>query len=328
MSFALHSRIEHWPLVRPFSIARGTRTEAVTLVVELARDGCVGRGESVPYARYDESPQSVLAQVDGLHADGLELDRESLAKRLPAGAARNAIDCALWDWEAKRQGQPVWQLAGLPKPKPLTTAFTVGLGTPEEMGTAAGQAKDRPLLKVKLGGDAANEPARIRAVRKAAPDARLVVDANEGWTLETAQGMAPVLAECGVELLEQPFPAAEDSQVAKLPKTTPLCADESCHTRDGLGQIAELYQFANVKLDKAGGFTEALALCHAVKERGLGLFVGCMLAGSLATAPALLLAGLADYVDLDGPLYIKHDRFGGIRYEESLLHPASSNLWG
>ena len=324
----LQARIEHWPLSRPFSISRGTRTEATTLVVEIERGGIIGRGESVPYPRLGETPESALASVKGLADQGLPSGRDELQERLPAGSARNALDCAFWDLEAKTSGMPVWKAAGLPEPRPLVTAYTISLGTPEAMGRQAAEAAKRPLLKIKLGGSAEHEAERIRCVRRNAPESRLVVDANERWSHESMRSLLPVLAESGVELLEQPLPEGADEEVHTGGTSVPLCADESCRTREDLGRLAGRYRYVNVKLDKAGGLTEALALSREARIRGFGVFVGCMMAGSLATAPAFLLAATADYVDLDGPLYLKQDRPGGLRAEGSLLHPPEAGFWG
>ena len=328
MTATIHARIEHWPLARPFAISRGVRHEATTLVVEITEDGHTGRGEAVPYPRFGETPEGTLAAVQAIAAEDTLPDRPSLAARLPAGAARNALDCALWDLESKRTGRPVWDLAGLSEPQPTFTAYTISLGEPAEMARAAAEAKDRPLLKIKLGGDPGQEASRLTAVRRAAPDARLVVDANEGWSPGTLTDLAPVLAKTRVELVEQPLPEGADAELASLHYPVPLCADESCRTRTDLARTAALYDYVNVKLDKAGGLTEALALCEEAKERELGIFLGCMLAGSLAIAPAMLLAEFADYVDLDGPLHLRLDRLNGLRVEDSLLHPPRSELWG
>ncbi len=328
MTALIHARIEHWPLFRPFAISRGTLREAVTLVVEICSDGVTGRGESVPYERFDETPETSLAAVEALRSWETPLERTRILDRMPAGAARNAIDCALWDLEAKRKGKSVWELAGLPPPQPVSTAYTISLGSPEEMRQQAAEARNRPLLKIKMGGAAEEEAARLQAVRIAAPESRLVVDANEGWTAEILSQLAPSLVDSRVELVEQPLPQEVEYILADLPRPVPICADESCHTRSDLDRIQPLYDFINVKLDKTGGLTEALALCQEARKRGLGIFIGCMMAGSLAIAPSLLLAPLADFVDLDGPIYIRHDRIGGVRAEGSVLHPPEVGFWG
>lgn len=328
MAVALHARIEHWPFVRPFTISRGSRNEAVTLVVELTDGRATGRGESMPYARFGEDTERALDEVEALAANGIIADREALNAELPAGAVRNALDCALWDLEARTSGTPAWKLAGLPSPGPVLTTYTISLDSPAEMARQAAGASDRPLLKIKMGGSPEAEAERLRAVRRAVPRTRLVVDANEGWTPALYAELAPVIAEAGVELVEQPFPEGEDGVLAELPHPVPLCADESCRTRAQLDRVAGLYDCINIKLDKAGGLTEAIALHHAARERGLGVFLGCMMAGSLAIAPALLLAGVADFVDLDGPLYLRHDREGGVCYEGATLHPPPAGFWG
>ena len=324
----LRARIERWPLRRPFAIARGARTEAVTLAVEIERDGIVGRGESVPYSRLGETPELALASANDFAKRGLPRERGELQERLTAGCVRNALDCAYWDLEAKESGVPVWRTAGLPEPRPLTTAYTISLDSPEAMGEQAREAAGRPLLKVKLGGDPEREPERLRSVRRGAPETRLVVDANEGWSVSTMRSLLPVLVETGVELLEQPLPEGDDGEIGLANCPVPLCADESCRTRAELERLEGRYSYVNVKLDKAGGLTEALALAREARSRGFGVFVGCMLAGSLATAPAFLLAATADYVDLDGPLYLKRDRPDGFQARGSLLIPPEHGFWG
>ena len=327
MACRLQARVERWPLLRPFAIARGRRTEAVTLVVELERDGITGRGESVPYPRLGETPESAFDSLLRLSKRGLPNGRDELQERMPAGSARNALDCAYWDLEARESGIPVWKTAGLPEPRPLVTAYTISLDTPEAMGRQAGSAADRPLLKIKMGGNAKHERERLHAVRRNAPKSRLVVDANEGWSSATLRSMLPVLSETGIELLEQPLPEGA-AMVPTAQSSIPLCADESCRTREDLDRLQGTFGFVNIKLDKAGGLTEALALLQEARNRKFGVFVGCMLAGSLATAPAFLLAAAADYVDLDGPLYLKRDWPGGFRVEGSLLHPPKAGFWG
>jgi L-alanine-DL-glutamate epimerase-like enolase superfamily enzyme len=254
------------------------------------------------------------------------IDRDALASLLPAGAARNAIDCAFWDFEAKLSGIPAWQAAGLTEPQPAITAFTISLGTPEVMGAAAAAAHDRPLLKLKLGGD--GDLARVQAVREAAPQARLIVDANEGWSPEQVESLTPDLAGLGVELIEQPLPARKDEVLDRIQSAVPLCADESFHGADDLPAIAGRYQMVNIKLDKTGGLTEALRIMEAARKMGLEIMVGCMVGTSLAMAPAALLAGAARYVDLDGPLLLARDRSPGMIYEGSAMYPPPSTLWG
>jgi L-alanine-DL-glutamate epimerase-like enolase superfamily enzyme len=321
-------RCERFPIQGEFRIARGSKTEAVVVVAEIHDGGAVGRGEAVPYARYGETPEAVVATLEGAAAavaDGL--DRNTLAGLLPAGAARNALDCALWDLEAKQTGQPVWQRAGLASPpQPVATAFTLSLGTPEDMADAARAACWRPLLKLKLDGEGVLE--RVRAVRMAAPQSRLIADANEAWTLNQLNRYAPDLAALGVILIEQPLPAADDDRLPTTPGPVPLAADESCHGRDSLDRLVGRYQLVNIKLDKTGGLTEALGLKAAAEAAGFGIMVGCMVATSLAMAPALLVAQNAAVVDLDGPLLLATDRSPGLRYEGALVHPPEPALWG
>ncbi|MCS0504148.1 N-acetyl-D-Glu racemase DgcA [Ancylobacter mangrovi] len=323
---ALDAFVERFPIRGRFTIARGSKTEAVVILAELREGDVVGRGECVPYARYGESVEGVLAAVAAMAAPlAAGLDRRALQERMPPGAARNALDCALWDLEAKRAGVPVHELAGLPAPEPVVTAFTISLDTPETMAQAAA-ACGRPLLKLKLGmpGDAG----RLAAVRAAAPGARLVVDANEGWTPgDIAENLA-ACAEAGVELVEQPLPAGADALLAEIARPVAVCADESVHGRDTLGRLIGRYDAINVKLDKTGGLTEALALAREAQAAGLDLMIGCMVATSLAMAPALLLSPLARFVDLDGPLLLARDREPGLRYEGSLVYPPEPALWG
>jgi L-alanine-DL-glutamate epimerase-like enolase superfamily enzyme len=326
MTRSLAVRTECWPIAGRFAIARGAKTAADVVVAEIAEDGLRGRGECVPYPRYGESVAGVAAAIAaqaGAIAAGA--DRAALAGLLPAGAARNALDCALWDLEAKCAGQRVWALAGLPAPAPATTAYTISLAEPAAMAAAAAAA-GRPLLKIKLG--AAGDAARIAAVRMAAPAARLIVDVNEGWTADTLAENLAACAAAGVEMVEQPLPADADAVLAAHLHPLPIFADESVH---GLGTVAALagrYDGINVKLDKTGGLTEALAVLAEAERLGLAVIVGCMVATSLAMAPATLLAGRARYVDLDGPLLLARDRPDGLVYDGSLLHPPSAALWG
>ncbi len=328
----LRVRRETWPLAGSFTISRGTRTSAETLVVELTHSGedsqiRIGRGECVPYARYGETVDGVIAAIEGLRPrieNGL--DRIGLQELLPPGAARNALDCAYWDLEAKRAGQPVWELAGLSPPDAVTTAYTLSLDTPEAMGRAAAANAARPLLKLKLAGP--DDLARVEAVRAKAPGARLIVDANEGWSLDDYVALAPRLAALGVVLIEQPLAAGQDAPLAGVPRPVPVCADESCHATDSLAELAGRYDAVNIKLDKTGGLTEALELKQAALAQGFQIMVGCMLATSLAMAPAILVAQGAAFVDLDGPLLLKRDRPEGLRYEGSSLHPPEPALWG
>ena len=314
---------DSFPLVRPFTISRGTRTEARVLTVMLEDAGYVGRGECVPYARYGETPESVAAAIAGLPE---ALDRLVLRDLLPPGAARNAVDCALWDLEAKRSGRRVWQLAGLPEPGPEVTAFTLSLDTPEAMRAEAARNAGRPLLKVKLGGE--GDMARLEAVRAGAPRARIVVDANEGWSAEEYAALAPAMVGLGVAMVEQPLPAGADAALAEMARPLPVCADESCHDRASLAALAGRYDMVNVKLDKTGGLTEALALRDAARAAGFGIMVGCMVGSSLAMAPAVLVAQGAAVVDLDGPLLLAADRAHPLVYDARGVHPSTPELWG
>ena len=322
----LSVRIERWPLARPFTISRGAKTEAVVVVAEL-EDGHRGRGEAVPYARYGETPEGAAAAIGALRpALRSGLDRAALQAALPAGAARNALDCALWDLEAKRTGRRAYQLAALPPPKPLVTAYTISLADPQTMARAAECASARPLLKVKLG--AANDAERIAAVRRAAPKAELIVDANEGWSESVLERNLAVCAEAGVTLVEQPLPQGHDAKLAQITRTIAVCADESVHNRASLDALSGKYDAINVKLDKAGGLTEALALAMEAEHRGFVVMVGCMVATSLAMAPAMLVAQRARIVDLDGPLLLAKDRPHGLRFEGSVAYPPEPSLWG
>lgn len=329
MSVSLSVAIERWPVAGAFSIARGSVTEVITVVAELVDGPYRGRGECRPYPRYGETPEAVKAEIEALGAAlAGGLDREALQARLHAGAARNALDCALWDLEAKRQGTTVAALAGLPEPAALTTAYTLSLGAPDAMAQAARTAAARPLLKVKLGGGDGLDPERIAAVRANAPDSELIVDANEGWT---GDALATNLAACAaarVTLVEQPLPAGDDAALGWIERPIPVCADESAHDRTGLADLLGRYDAVNIKLDKTGGLTEALALADAARDAGLVVMVGCMLASSLAMAPAVLVAQGAEVVDLDGPLLLARDREHGLRYEGSVLYPPSRLLWG
>jgi len=319
--------VERFPIAGAFTISRGSRTEAVVVVATLEEGDVRGRGECVPYARYGESVESVAAALEeqaGWIAGGGS--RFDLADRMKPGAARNALDCALWDFEAKRTGRPAHELAGLSAPGPVTTAYTLSLGDPEAMEEAARNAAHRPLLKVKLGGE--GDPERIAAVRRGAPDSRLIVDANEAWRAETIEQNLAACAAANVGLIEQPLPAGDDGLLAEIDRTIPICADESLHDRAGLDALAKRYDAINIKLDKAGGLTEALKLAHEARARGFEIMVGCMVGSSLAMAPAMLLAHHAAYVDLDGPLLLARDREPGLRYEGSTVYPPLPDLWG
>ena len=320
-------RIERWPIAGSFTISRGAKTEAAVIVAELSDGQYRGRGECVPYARYGETLAGV---ADAMAAIGEEiargLDRDGLQQAMPPGAARNAIDCAFWDLAAKRAGRPAHVLAGLPPPQPLTTAYTLSLATPEEMAAQAAKASGRPLLKVKLGG--AGDAARIAAVRRAAPRAELIVDANEGWSPDNLVDNLAACAAAGVTLIEQPLPADRDDMLARITRPLPVCADESAHARGSLAALVGKYDAVNIKLDKAGGLTEALAMAADAERLGFAVMVGCMVATSLAMAPAMLVAQRARVVDLDGPLLLARDRPDGLRYEGSVVHPATPTLWG
>jgi L-Ala-D/L-Glu epimerase len=322
---------ESWPIAGTFTISRGSKTTAEVVTVALREEAggrsLVGHGECTPYPRYGETVAGVIELIEAQRG-ALEsgLDRGALQQALPPGAARNALDCALWDLEAKRSGQPVWALAGLPAPRPVVTAYTLSLDTPEAMGANARRNAHRPLLKLKVSGP--DDLARIRAVRENAPGARLIVDANEGWRATDVERLAPQLGALGVELIEQPLPAADDGALASVKRVVTVCADESCHGLDTLDSLADKYDAINVKLDKTGGLTEALAVAREAERRGLAVMVGCMIATSLSMAPALLVAQQARYADIDGPLLLARDRVPGLRYEGSLVHPAPPELWG
>jgi len=320
-------RAERWPIAAGFTISRGSKTAADVVVVEIGGGAHVGRGECVPYARYGESIEGTIASIEALRpAIERGMDRASLATALAAGAARNAVDCALWDLAAEQTGRPAWQLAGLARPLAVTTAYTLNLDTVANMAAAARTHADRPLLKLKLSGPGDLE--RVRAVHENAPRARLIVDANEAWTPQTYSELAPQLGPLGVELIEQPLPAGADAALAGLARPVPVCADESCHGAASLADIRGKYDAVNIKLDKTGGLTEALRLAEAARAAGLDIMVGCMVATSLAMAPALLLAADARWVDLDGPLLLTRDREHGLEFVGSLVRPATPELWG
>jgi len=310
-------------LAQVFTISRGSRTETKVLTVKVTRDGVTGWGECVPYARYDETLDSVAAQIESLPAD---VTRAALQGLLPAGAARNAVDCALWDLDAKQSGRRVWDLAGLPQPGPEITAYTLSLDTPEKMREQAAKNAFRPLLKVKLGTP--DDMPRLEAVRAGAPEATIIVDANEGWTAQVYADLAPHLVRLGVAMVEQPLPAGEDDALIGMDRPVPVCADESCHDRASLPHLKGKYDIVNIKLDKTGGLTEGIALLEAAKAEGYGIFVGCMVGSSLAMAPAVLLAQGAAFTDLDGPLLLAEDRDPGLLYDAAGVHPPEPALWG
>ncbi len=320
---------ESWPIAGSFSISRGTKTSAEVIKVALEQDGAVGVGESVPYARYDETIDATLGAIQAVRGDiEAGCTRADVPQILSLHAAQNAVDCALWDLEAKLTGTPVWKLAGLDKqPDAVITAYTLSLDTPEKMAQAAAEASSRPLLKIKLGGDGDHE--RLRAIRAAAPDTRLIIDANEAWRPDDLNNHLAVCAETAVELVEQPLPAGNDDALAGLGKTGVLiCADESAHGKDDLHKLAGKYTAINIKLDKTGGLTEALALADAARDHGFEIMIGCMLATSLAMAPGHIVAQRARVVDLDGPLLLARDREPGIRFDGSLMYPPPPALWG
>jgi L-Ala-D/L-Glu epimerase len=324
---SLSVRIERWPIAGAFTISRGAKTEAAVVVAELADGEHRGRGECVPYGRYGETPEGVADALTPLGAEiARGLDRLALQEAMPTGAARNALDCAFWDLAAKRAGQAVHALAGLPPPRPLVTAYTISLATPNEMAAQAAQVAGRPLLKVKLG--ATGDPERIAAVRRAAPQAELIADANEGWSPDDLADNLAACAAAGVTLIEQPLPADRDDLLAHIKHPLPVCADESVHARASLAALVGKYDAVNIKLDKAGGLTEALAMAAEAQRLGFTIMVGCMVATSLAMAPAVLVAQRARVVDLDGPLLLARDRPDGLRYEGSLMHPPTPALWG
>ena len=310
-------------MAQVFTISRGSRSEAQVLTATIHDSAVKGWGECVPYARYGETLGSVEAQIAGL-PEGVT--RDALQGLLPPGAARNAVDCALWDLEAKRSGRRVWQLAGLAEPKPLITAFTLSLETPEIMRQDAAKNAHRPLLKIKLGTP--DDMERLEAVRAGAPKSRIIVDANEGWTAEVYADLAPHLVRLGVEMVEQPLPAGDDAMLAEIERPLPVCADEACHDRATLAGLKGKYDMVNIKLDKTGGLTEALALRDEAVAQGFQVMVGCMVGSSLAMAPAVLAAQGAAVVDLDGPLLLAEDRAQGLRYDGEGVHPPEAALWG
>ena len=316
-----------WPLAQAFTISRGSRTTAEVVVAEVHDGEFRGRGECVPYPRYGESVDSVVAALEAMKGAVFSgLDRHELQRAMPPGAARNALDAAFWDLDAKRDDRRAADLAGIGAMKPVVTAYTLSLDTPEKMGEAAAAQRDRPLLKLKLSGDGDIE--RVRAVRRSAPQSRLIVNVNEGWSERHLAEVMPVLAEFGVELIEQPLPAGADEALARVPRPIPVCADESCHTAADLDRLVGKYDAVNIKLDKTGGLTEALALAEAAAARGFAIMVGCMIGTSLAMAPAMLVAQRAQLVDLDAPLLLASDRNPGLRYDGSTVYPPEPALWG
>ena len=318
---------ESWPIAGTFTISRGSKTVTDVVVVMIERDGKVGRGECMPYGHYGETVESVMTALElGRKAIERGIERGDIPALLQPQAARNALDCALWDLECKLAGRRIWQLLNQSEPQELVTAFTISLDSAEKMAAAAAKAADRPLLKVKLGGGEDGE--RLRAVRRAAPRARLIVDANEGWAPAELPLLLDICAEVGVELVEQPLPARRDDALRDLRRAVPVCADESAHNESSLPDLQGKYDLINIKLDKTGGLTRALALREAAEGSGLGIMVGCMLATSLSMAPAFVLAQGAKFVDLDGPLLLARDRDPPIRYQNGLMFPPEAALWG
>jgi L-Ala-D/L-Glu epimerase len=320
-------RIERWPIAGSFTISRGGKTEAVTVMAEVSLAGHTGRGECAPYPRYGETAeatQNALLAMQEAVARGL--DRRTLQAAMPPGAARNALDCALIDLTAKSSGRRIWDLLGRAEPQPCVTAYTISLASPDAMAAAAAKAAHRPLLKIKLGGDGNDE--RIAAVRRAAPNSELIVDANEAWTAANLEQNLQTCAAAGVTLVEQPLPAGQDEMLARIKRPLAVCADESVHDRKSLDGLRERYDAVNIKLDKTGGLTEALAMADAARALGFDIMVGCMVATSLSTAPAMLLTSHARFIDLDGPLLLARDREHGLRYDGSLVYPPDAALWG
>ena len=326
MTPVLDAHGQSWPLGKPFRIARGSRTEARVVVATVTNGNYAGRGEATPIARYGQSAASVLAQIESMKREK-SLDRQQIQKYLPAGAARNALDCALWDLEAKVSGKRAWELANLPIVPEVETSFTISLDTPAAMAAAAKANASAPILKLKLNGDDV-DLARVETVRKAAPATRLLIDANESWSPSHYRETVPALKELGVELIEQPFPSDADEVLETLDHPVPVCADESCHTSADLACLTKRYELINVKLDKTGGLTEALRLTEQARESGFRLLIGCMVGTSLSMAPPRLLASTADYVDLDGPLLLARDREHGLAYHGGKIGIPSRKLWG
>ena len=320
----LTARREVFRLREAFTISRGSRTEQAVVTVEVAAGAFKGWGECTPYPRYDETPEGVIAEIEALETQGLT--RATLRERMHAGAARNAVDCALWDLEAKAAGIEAWRLAGLPKPGPCITAYTLSLADPDHMRRKAAENAFRPLLKIKLGGE--GDMARLEAVREGAPKSKIIVDANEGWSAAEYAELAPALQRLGVAMVEQPLPAGKDDDLAEVERLVPVCADESCHDTSTLPALKGKYDMINIKLDKTGGLTEALSLRDAARAEGYQVMVGCMMGSSLAMAPAVLAAQGAEVVDLDGPLLLAEDRDPPLFYDAEGVHPSTPALWG
>lgn len=327
MARQLEVCVENWPIAGAFAISRGVKTEAIVVTATISDEGIIGRGECVPYGRYGETVDGVASTIRAMAeqiAKGATAD--GLAAHLPAGAARNALDCALIDLRAKRVGHSAAEMLGFAPLRPIETAYTLSLGTPSSMADAARASADRAILKLKLGGD--GDPERIEAVRAAAPNARLIVDANEAWSAANLKANMKACVAADVELIEQPLPAGADDLLAAIDHPVPICADESVHVAADLDGLADRYDAINIKLDKSGGLTEALALLRAAEAQNLKIMVGCMVGTSLAMAPALLLAQHADFIDLDGPLLLARDRDPGLVYRGSIVYPPSPDLWG
>lgn len=327
MTMELKVTVEQFPIAGTFTISRGSRTEITVVKVALTQNGATGQGECVPYPRYGESVDGVADAIRSVASDlRAGLSRQALQSLMKAGAARNAVDCALWDLEAKTSGIPAYKTFGLDALRPMTTAYTLSLGTAADMETAAADAAERPLLKVKLGGDGDDE--RIDAVRRGAPNADLIVDANEAWRDHLLDRLLAAAAKAGVKLIEQPLPAGDDDALRDCSHAVPICADESAHTADRIASLIGKYDAINIKLDKTGGLTEARTLVKAARDHGFQIMVGCMLGTSLGMAPASLIAQGAEFVDLDGPLLLARDRDPGLRYEGSTMYPPDARLWG
>ncbi|MFI0847852.1 N-acetyl-D-Glu racemase DgcA [Mesorhizobium sp. IMUNJ 23232] len=327
MARVLLVEAERFHIAGAFTISRGSKTEAEVICCTIVDGSNRGRGECVPYRRYGETIEGVVAAIESVRREiEAGANRQTLLDLVPPGAARNALDCALWDLEAKADGQPVAARLGLPAPQPLTTAYTVSLDTPEKMAAQARANAQRPLLKVKIGGD--GDLDRIAAVVAAAPKSRIILDANEGWTQANLAENLHAAARLGIALVEQPLPAGKDAALRHVRRPVPVCADESLHTADDLENLAGLYDAVNIKLDKTGGLTAALVLRDRAKELGFSIMVGCMVGTSLGMAPAVLLAQGADFVDLDGPLLLAEDREPALTYSGSLVSPPRPELWG
>jgi L-alanine-DL-glutamate epimerase-like enolase superfamily enzyme len=324
---SLHVEETVFPLAEVFTISRGSRTEARVVTVKLDDGSFSGWGECVPYARYDETVDSVMDEIRSLeNAFENGIDREDLQDMLEPGAARNALDCALWDLEAKRAGKRAYELAGLSNPEPEVTAYTLSLADPETMRAKAAEHAFRPLLKIKLGGE--GDMARLEAVRAGAPNTDIIIDANEGWDADTYKELAPVLVRLGVKMVEQPMPVGKDDALGDVERVLPVCADESCHDRSSLSALKGKYDMVNIKLDKTGGLTEALALRSEAEKAGFDIMVGCMVGSSLAMAPATLVAQGVAFTDLDGPLLLAQDRNPPLKFDERGVYPPTADLWG